>query len=135
MSLFTPQFRGMWENTYRGINAINNVLVSMPDIADLTEAQKKQIEGECKFLRGVMVFEALRMWGHQYGYKADNSQPGIIIRTTPTRGAAGLTIGRSNVEDCYKQVIKDIKESEDLLSDAKKDELKLYLRGEDIYWE
>lgn len=121
MSLFTPQFRGMWENTYRGINAINNVLVSMPEIADLTEAQKKQIEGECKFLRGVMVFEALRMWGHQYGYKADNSQPGIIIRTTPTRGAAGLTIGRSSVEDCYKQVIKDIKESEDLLSDAKKD--------------
>ena len=43
MSLFTPQFRGMWENTYRGINAINNVLVSMPDIADLTEAQKKRM--------------------------------------------------------------------------------------------
>ncbi len=48
MSLFTPSFSGFWDNSYRGINAINNVIVSLPDIKDLTEAQKSQIEGECK---------------------------------------------------------------------------------------
>lgn len=87
----------------------------------MTDAQKSQIEGECKFIRGVMIFEMLRIWGHQYGHKTDNSQPGVIIRTAPTRGTAGLAIGRSTVEDCYTQVISDLKASENLLSDAKRD--------------
>lgn len=121
MSLFTPSFSGFWDNSYRGINAVNNVLVSLPDIKDMTDAQKSQIEGECKFIRGVMIFEMLRIWGHQYGHKTDNSQPGVIIRTAPTRGTAGLAIGRSTVEDCYTQVISDLKASENLLSDAKRD--------------
>lgn len=68
-----------------------------------------------------MIFEMLRIWGHQYGHKTDNSQPGVIIRTAPTRGTAGLAIGRSTVEDCYTQVISDLKASENLLSDAKRD--------------
>jgi len=85
MSLFTPSFSSFWDNSYRGINAINNVIVSLPDIKDLTDIQKSQIEGECKFLRGVMIFEMLRIWGHQYGFKADNSHPGVIVRTAPTR--------------------------------------------------
>ncbi|MFM7339011.1 MAG: hypothetical protein ACKO2H_02770, partial [Bacteroidota bacterium] len=61
MSLFTPSFSGFWDNSYRGMNAINNVLASLPDIKDLTDAQKSQIEGECKFIRGVMTFEMLRI--------------------------------------------------------------------------
>lgn len=121
MSLFTPSFSGFWDNSYRGINAVNNVLASLPDIKDMTDAQKSQIEGECKFIRGVMIFEMLRIWGHQYGHKPDNSQPGVIIRTAPTRGTAGLAIGRSTVEDCYAQVISDLKAGENLLSDAKRD--------------
>jgi len=121
MSLFTPSFSGFWDNSYRGINAVNNVLASLPDIKDMTDAQKSQIEGECKFIRGVMIFEMLRIWGHQYGHKPDNSQPGVIIRTAPTRGTAGLAIGRSIVEDCYAQVISDLKAGENLLSDAKRD--------------
>jgi hypothetical protein len=121
MSLFTPSFSGFWDNSYRGINAINNVIVSLPDIKDLTEVQKSQIEGECKFLRGVMIFEMLRIWGHQYGFKADNSHPGVIVRTAPTRGTAGLAIGRSSVEDCYAQVIADLKSAESLLPDVKRD--------------
>jgi len=68
-----------------------------------------------------MIFEMLRIWGHQYGHKPDNSQPGVIIRTAPTRGTAGLAIGRSIVEDCYAQVISDLKAGENLLSDAKRD--------------
>ena len=121
MSLFTPSFSGFWDNSYRGINAINNVLASLPNIKDMTDAQKSQIEGECKFIRGVMTFEMLRIWGHQYGFKSDNSQPGVILRTAPTRGTAGLAIGRSTVEDCYTQVISDLKAGENLLSDAKRD--------------
>jgi len=121
MSLFTPSFSGFWDNSYRGINAVNNVLASLPNIKDMTDAQKSQIEGECKFIRGVMIFEMLRIWGHQYGHKPDNSQPGVIIRTAPTRGTAGLAIGRSIVEDCYAQVISDLKAGENLLSDAKRD--------------
>lgn len=121
MSLFTPSFSGFWDNSYRGINAINNVLASLPNIKDMTDAQKSQIEGECKFIRGVMTFEMLRIWGHQYGFKADNSQPGVILRTAPTRGTNGLAIGRSSVEDCYAQVISDLKAGENLMSDAKRD--------------
>lgn len=121
MSLFTPSFSGFWDNSYRGINAINNVLASLPNIKDMTDAQKSQIEGECKFIRGVMTFEMLRIWGHQYGFKSDNSQPGVILRTAPTRGTAGLAIGRSTVEDCYTQVISDLKAGENLLSDSKRD--------------
>lgn len=121
MSLFTPSFSGFWDNSYRGINAINNVLASLPNIKDMTDAQKSQIEGECKFIRGVMTFEMLRIWGHQYGFKADNSQPGVILRTAPTRGTNGLAIGRSSVEDCYTQVISDLKAGENLMSDAKRD--------------
>ena len=121
MSLFTPSFSGFWDNSYRGMNAINNVLASLPDIKDLTDAQKSQIEGECKFIRGVMTFEMLRIWGHQYGHRADNSQPGVIIRTAPTRGTNGLAIGRSSVADCYKQVIEDLKAGESLMNDTKRD--------------
>jgi hypothetical protein len=121
MSLFTPQFRGLWENTYRGVNAVNNIITALPTVPDMTADQKRQYEGECKFLRGLMIFEAVRMWGHQPGFRQDDTQPGVILRTNPTRGTAGLQIGRSSVKDCYDQIIKDLKDAENLLADNKND--------------
>lgn len=54
--------RGKWGALYNGVARANDVLQLIPKVTDMTDARKKQIEGEARFLRGFYHFEAKKMW-------------------------------------------------------------------------
>lgn len=58
-----PLVRGKWDATYDGIGQANNVLRIMVNVTDMTDAEKKQVEGEARFIRAHHHFEAVKMWG------------------------------------------------------------------------
>src|SRR5689334_22947997 len=57
-------FRGKWRGMYDGIARTNDVLLLLPGVTDMTDAEKKQVEAEAKFLRGHFHFELKKMYNN-----------------------------------------------------------------------
>jgi starch-binding outer membrane protein, SusD/RagB family len=57
-------FRGKWRGMYDGIARTNDVLLLLPLVTDMTDAEKKQVESEAKFLRGHFHFELKKMYNN-----------------------------------------------------------------------
>jgi len=96
----------LYQNVYRA----NKVLERL----DLASANKNKIEGEAKFIRALMHFEAVRMWAQPWGFTNDNSHLGVPIRT----GANIDVIDRSTVKQVYDFIIADLQSAENLLPDV-----------------
>lgn len=97
-------YREMYQIIYRA-----NKTLQYLQYAD--DNKKNIIEGEAKFLRGLMLFELVRFWAQPYGSTADNSHPGIPVRLT----ADISLIGRSSVKDVYAQILSDLNDAARLL--------------------
>lgn len=102
-----------WIIAYSLINTLNNVLYAV-DILD--ESDRDRVKGEALFLRGMVYFELIRLWGLPYEPDQTNDQPGVPLILTPTLGAPdALPVPRESVENIYQQVILDLSEAKDLL--------------------
>lgn len=58
-----PLVNGKWDGTFDGIAQANTVLNIMAQATDMTDAEKKQVEAEARFIRAHHHFEGLKMWG------------------------------------------------------------------------
>ena len=96
----------LYQNVYRANKVLENI--------NLASANRNKIEGEAKFIRAMMYFEAVRMWAQPWGYTSDNSHAGVPIRTTSTIEP----LDRSTVKQVYDFIISDLKSAENLLPDA-----------------
>jgi hypothetical protein len=56
-------FNVKWKAVYEGVTRSNIVLKTLALATDVSDADKKRIEGEARFLRGHFHFEARKMWG------------------------------------------------------------------------
>lgn len=54
--------RDKWNATYDGVGQANQVLRTIPKVTDMSDAEKKQVEAEARFIRGHHHFEAKKMW-------------------------------------------------------------------------
>lgn len=99
--------------------AIDNGLITREKDAEFNDSARNRIMGEAYFIRGVMHFELVRLYAHQYGYKMADANSGIVLRTTPVLNVKTETgiadAGRATVEEVYRQVISDLKEAERLM--------------------
>ncbi|GAA4399284.1 RagB/SusD family nutrient uptake outer membrane protein [Nibrella viscosa] len=104
-----------WLRAYAAINTVNNVLESLDKVANAT--LKKTLEGEAKFIRGILYFELVRLYALQWGATANNSQPGVplVLRATITSEQAAQTAARNTVAQVYTQVINDLTQASTLL--------------------
>lgn len=57
-------FNEKWITVYDGVSRCNDVLRIMEKTTDMTDAEKKQVSGEARFLRGWYHFEAKKLWNH-----------------------------------------------------------------------
>lgn len=107
-----------WTNGYEAINMANTVLEALGIVTDTD--QKQQLEGEALFVRGIMHFELVRFYAAPWGATADNSHPGVVIKTKSTKDetAAFEKIPRSTVAQVYTQVINDLKGAADKLPES-----------------
>ncbi len=107
--------RGMWANGYGPINLCNIVLENLDLIDD--PVQKAQLEGEAKFLRGLLYFEMTRYFALPYEAGNNNSQPGLPIVLNAVADLSQISYpSRNNVEELYAQVISDLQDAFNKLS-------------------
>ncbi len=87
---------GIWSSAYEGINIANNVIAKIPEMTDMTDAEKSKALGELHFIRALNHFNLLNYFG------------AIPVKTSPTVGTANLDVPRMPVADVYNQIIDDL---------------------------
>lgn len=101
---------------YQWILNANKILESLEaiDYSSLTAADQElynQCKGEALAFRAFAHYELVQMYGKRYVPGQNNSQDGVIYRTS----SAIEVLGRSSVEDVYKNVEADFAEAASLL--------------------
>lgn len=105
-----------YEVPFEAINETNNVLSGL-DV--LPEGQRGQIEGEARFIRGMMYFELARLFGKTYVDGNPSENPAVPISLDPTREVGeDDNLPRSTVEEVYTQAIDDLTAAKDLLPES-----------------
>ena len=102
-NLITSSF---WGDAYYTINMANTILQAIPDVAPPPDVAN-EMTGECLFVRAMMYFELVRYIGSPL------SGLGVPLLTEPT-GITGKP-ARATIEECYTQIIKDLKAADTLL--------------------
>lgn len=117
MNSYNSQAGGLWADGYRAINITNIVLENLPTYENEDIELAKQIKGECLFIRAICHFELVRMFSQGWGYTSDNSHLGIPIRLSSGSVTNGQNTSRSSVKEVYSQIISDLTQAGDLLTD------------------
>jgi starch-binding outer membrane protein, SusD/RagB family len=94
---------GPWNQAYRTIAAVNIILGRIDGVA-ITDELKKQYTGEAKFLRGLMYFNLVRLFGNVP----------LVLKELVTEEEA-YTYRRAPAEEIYTQIEKDLLDAAALL--------------------
>ncbi|MFH1121613.1 MAG: RagB/SusD family nutrient uptake outer membrane protein [Bacteroidota bacterium] len=97
---------GVWIAAYDGLNRVNNILYKLPEIADLTAAERDRFEGEALFMRALFHFELLMFYG------------GVPVKVMPTLDIANVDQARNSAGEVFEQVIADLLSAETRLPDV-----------------
>lgn len=90
-----------WDAFYSAINVLNDIIVFTPNGAASDAAKTKTI-GEAHFLRGMLYFNLVRMFG------------GVPIRTEPVT-ALDTNLPRATVSEVYQLVISDLEKAKTMM--------------------
>ncbi|NJB87523.1 tetratricopeptide (TPR) repeat protein [Lewinella marina] len=102
-----------WLESYQVINTVNNVLSAL-EVVDADD--RARVEGEARFIRGLVYFDLLRFFAQPYEGGAANDQLGVPLILTPTRGISEENnVSRASVAAGYEQVLEDLTTAADLL--------------------
>ena len=88
-----------WQHNYIGIQQCN-VVLNRIDGVTMDETKKKVVKGEMKFLRALMYFNLVRIFG---------DVPLVTQETTDTNAYFGQ--GRTPASEVYAQIVTDLTES------------------------
>ena len=92
----------IWEDLYKTINVTNIALQQIPSI-EMDQDLKNRFLGECHFIRGLMYFELVRMFGD------------VPMSLQPTIDLSTIGISRTPADKVYDQIIIDLKLARDQL--------------------
>jgi hypothetical protein len=96
----------IWNAAYDEINRVNNILQKVPKLTDLDASEQNEMLGEAYFLRALMYHDLVRLWG------------GVPLRLEPVQSAADANnITRASVADVYTQILADLAQAEQLITD------------------
>jgi rubrerythrin len=87
---------GLWASMYSGINVSNSIIAKVPEMNDMTDAEKSVALGELYFLRALHHFNLMNYFG------------AIPIKTEPTVGTENLDAGRDATDKVLQQIITDL---------------------------
>jgi hypothetical protein len=113
MTTTNGQTQLTWLQAYNTINRANNVLASL----DKVETDKKaKVEGEARFIRGLVYFDLVRLWAKAWGDGDNATNLGVPLVITPTRTVSESdSRPRATVAAVYTQVLEDLTKAETLL--------------------
>ncbi len=102
----------IWTFIYRGVNVANNLIESVAKL-DVPQTRKDPILGQAYFVRGLMFFDAVRIWG---GVPTAAGTSGIPLPKEPSRSA--VQYERASLADSYAQVEADLLQALSLLPET-----------------
>ncbi|PXY40844.1 RagB/SusD family nutrient uptake outer membrane protein [Flavobacterium cheongpyeongense] len=94
-----------WRQIYNGINKANIAIDNIPNVSG-SDVIKTRLINEAKFIRGLLYFQAVRLWG---------GVP-IVLHEPTSINVESLKSKRATVDEVYAQIILDLKDAEALPS-------------------
>jgi hypothetical protein len=107
-----PNVLTKWNASFEGIGRANQVLRSVAEAKDLSDAEKSQIIGEARFLRGHYHFELKKIWNN-IPFVDETHIPLVADFKIPNMDASG------NYINIWPQIEADLKFAYDNLDEAK----------------
>ncbi len=104
----------IYADSYSIVGHVNTVLDNLDKFEDTTE--RNRVEGEAKFLRGLVYFDMVRLYAQPYDNVSSSAQLGIPIIVSPPD--VSRAVGRNTVEEVYSQVISDLNDAADKLPNS-----------------
>lgn len=104
-----------WAESYKTIGATNKIIAHIPDGS---EADLLQLKGENLFLRALIHFNLLRMFGRPYNQQ-NGQNLGVMILKEGLSTYEQEHIARSNVKEVYEFIIQDLIKSSEFLNKPK----------------
>lgn len=92
-----------WRQIYNGINRANVSIDNIPKVSG-NEVIKTRLINEAKFIRALLYFQAVRLWG---------GVP-IVLHEAKSINLGDLKTNRATVEEVYAQIITDLTDAEAL---------------------
>lgn len=93
------KINSFWKDTYNGIFRANSVLANVENPADYAAGKKEQHIGEAKFMRALMYFDMVRIFG------------GVPKITTVVTNEEARAIPRASEDEIYELIIADLKDA------------------------
>jgi hypothetical protein len=92
-----------WRQIYNGINRANVAIDNIPKVSG-SEVVKTRLINEARFIRGLLYFQAVRLWG---------GVP-IVLHEATSINVESLKSKRATVDEVYTQIITDLTAAESL---------------------
>jgi len=115
----TNEVQNFWGSVYAAVNAINIFMDGLKTAWDggkltgkITQEEYNQYMSEALTLRAICFFDLLQLYAKPYNLGTTN--PGVLLRLTPMKSAAGNDLARSSVGECYTQILSDLNTAESL---------------------
>lgn len=96
-----PLVTGLWYTLYSGINRANMFLENIDRVPDMDSKLKLQLISEARFLRAFYYFTLVQNWGD------------VPFRTESTKTVVNLDLPRTNRQEIYDFIIKEMSEAAD----------------------
>lgn len=93
------KINSFWKTTYNGIFRANSVLANVERPTDYAAGKKEQHIGEAKFMRALMYFDLVRIFG------------GVPAITSVVSNEQARTIPRASEDEIYQLIIADLKDA------------------------
>jgi hypothetical protein len=104
----------IWINSYDVVNRTNNVLANLPKLN--TTALQSSVEGEARFIRGLVYFDLVRTYARDWQDGTPSTNPGVPLVLTPTLAiSSDSKVPRNTVAEVYTQIITDLTTAESKL--------------------
>jgi starch-binding outer membrane protein, SusD/RagB family len=94
-----------WTNSWQQLFACNASIEGLNESTSLTNAIKKQLLGEAKFMRALLYFYLVNFYG----------DVPLVLTTNPNKNRLQP---RSPQQEIYRQIVSDLKEAQGLLSNS-----------------
>ena len=104
--------RNFWVQAYLVASAANKIIAAIPDDAS---AAQRQLKGENLFMRAMVHFDLVRVFGRPYPQN-NGDNPGVPILKEDLTDEQKLTISRSKVSEVYAFVIADLLKAADMMT-------------------
>lgn len=105
-----------WTWLYRVVNISNIVLSEIDKMEGGTLNEKKLLEAEAYFSRALAYYYITNIWGEPYNPASSTTAKGIPLKITPFPELT--SIPRSNVKECYDQILKDLIAAEEIVTSS-----------------